>query len=405
MKGPSRGLGRVVVATGVSQAISALGLIVLQLAGPPASDIVSFGVQVGGTSLTGVVFGVVYNMTIGRPGFRAWRLSAMLAASLSVLTGVAAGIWFGLAQGSSVRPGVVALVIIAFGLGGGALAIAGVASVRLACLGSPVPFAAVFVLPNLGLLVGAALALVLGGVPPYVMPCAMWCLGSLAALVVYLRLPIPAPVTGVAGGVQGGEAGHALALGIGVVASSVLPLLYISAMAALPPGQLGIVYLLGRIGNSLVGLGVNSVLLVRFNWREVVRLSSKAADIGAAAATALLTAGWIAGELRGFPVVGYGLVGAGWIVLLSLAAVVGREANALRRSKAIMAKVSADTVLGAVAALVLFSQPSVSGYFGAFSLAAGVTVTVLSAGRGRPRTVVLGLVCTTISFLIIARGF
>ena len=60
---------RVAGVTALSQAVSAGALGVLQIVGPPWNDVVSFGVQVGGTSLTALVVGILYNLVLGRPDF------------------------------------------------------------------------------------------------------------------------------------------------------------------------------------------------------------------------------------------------------------------------------------------------------------------------------------------------
>lgn len=84
-------LGPVVALALLSQALSLAVTLALPLLGANAADTASIGSQIGLTSFTGVVVGIVYNIALGRPGFPYWQRWAVIAGALSfVFAGVQA---------------------------------------------------------------------------------------------------------------------------------------------------------------------------------------------------------------------------------------------------------------------------------------------------------------------------
>src|SRR4051794_31775601 len=131
-----------------SQVLSAISTLVLPVLGLPTADLYAAATQIGLAAFTGIVVGIIYNLAIGRPGFRSWKRWSAAAAAFSVGLSLAQ---YGLLTRNgfftviSQRDGL--LVFAAFGLGGAALSAAGVVGVRRACLGSPRLLAGITVVP------------------------------------------------------------------------------------------------------------------------------------------------------------------------------------------------------------------------------------------------------------------
>lgn len=397
----------VVAAMLVSQATAAAALLALPLLGAETADLYAVGVQAGNSALAGPVIGVLYMLVLGRPSFRRWRAAVVACAVFSLVIGAVSARLFltGTVSRDSISGGAVWLVLALFGVGGAFLAWAGVEAVRWACLGRPRPLAAVAVLPNICLavavLVTAALAGGLSGGTRVVLPAAVWAAGAVAAGVIgFLRRAKPArdetggpakdaPRTGL----------HAAALSLGVVVSTVLPTVLITAMAQLPPGTTIGVFLVLRVGTAFVGLGVNAVLMVEYSWTSGPRGLGRAPRLMtvAAAGSAVLACAAVHGNLPALAV--HSLAGVAWLIAILAAPVVMREVNARGLGGVVLGKVLLDLGLSASMAALLWARPSVAGYFGAYVVSQGVSIGVPAAHM---RSASLGLPAAVLSFAGIA---
>lgn len=394
----------------VSQILSAISTLVLPFLGLPTADLYAAATQIGLSAFTGVVVGIVYNLAIGRPGFRHWQAWSAVAAVFSI--GLALG-QFALLSGNgfftdvSQRDGL--LVFVAFGLGGAALSAAGVVGVRRACLGRPRLLAGITVAPNAGLLLAVlALAALQGHVDPavtHVAPAVVWAASSVGLLLFALRtgpvvdFAVPTTVSR-----AGGSTGQVAALGLGLITSSVLPAYYMAAVAGLATGVPFALYLTSKLGNSLVALGVNSILVVEYNWvgerREMTRIPEAFSVAGVISAVVALA-------MRDVdpPVLSYSFVALAWLLLLVPSAIVIREVNARRLSGVLVAKAVVDLVLAAAAAVLLMNRPSVTGYFGAFMVSLGVSIGIGGRGLGSRTLQFLGAASLVIAAAIVVRGW
>jgi hypothetical protein len=298
------------------------------------------------------------------------------------------------------------VILLAFGVGGAALAASGVVAVRSACLGRPRMLAGITIAPNAGMLLAVlSMALIKGHVAPAVVhlaPALTWAVASLVLLLVVLRAAsddavVPARPTALPSAQL-----QATALGIGVITSSVLPTFYVAAVAGLAAGTAYSLILISKIGSSLVSIGVNSVLVVEYNWVDERRMSTR---LPARFAVAGLVSAAVSMGLRelGEPAAAYVFAALTWLSLMVPSAMVVREVNKQRLSRVLTAKVGIDLMAAVTAAVWLTLHPSVTGYFGAFIASAAVTICI--GGRGlrsaRLQNLGLGALVVAAAFLVV----
>jgi hypothetical protein len=388
--------GTVVGLTLVSQVFSALSTLVLPLLGLKEADVIAVAAQVGYSSLTGVAMGLIYNLVIGRPWFSHWKKSTYFAAAFPfVVTGISVSLQASTGTLTEYSLG----SFLEFSIGGAALAVAGVWGVRLACEGNPKPLAGVSISPNLGMLLcvlgakalglhdGLSIALVGVG----------WCLGSASALLYVRRrlknrpLSIDVSTRGKPGEPRHGMALHLLALSLGLVVSSVYPPLFGNSTLQLATGTTFFLILTTKIVSSGVNLGVNSVLLVRYNWQNRPKYPGKLLNGTLASCLLLLLAGIACHQLGASNEVSYVTVALGWAGLTVGSAISSRFLNALRRGHWVLVRAVADLALGSLSVAVLTATPSATGYFGAFGISSAVTALVLGLSERRISTTLLSI--------------
>lgn len=360
-----RRFGPTMFTTLLSQGISAIALLSIVLLGPRVSDAYALAIQVGTSAFSGVILQVLYFVAVGRPWLRSWTMWTWLAAGFSVV--FSAGVVAVTAATAGITP-LTATSVLVFGAGGAFLAAAGVIGVRFAMIGRPVLMSGITIVPNVGLAVAAAAAWLAGARDTWgvYVPAIVWAVASLGVWIWCLRLRVP-PFEGDADPLDGPRArfAHAATLSAGLVGGTIYPSLFIGALHALPAGTTTVLFLVSRIGTSIVGLLVNSVLAVRFNWNSDVRSTAPLATwIGAAALVA--SGASLAAEAGGFTAAGYVLAGAGWAASLVAAPLVIREMHARRMVLAASVKTGADLVLVLTAGTWFLHSPSVSGFFGIY---------------------------------------
>ncbi|WP_419254473.1 hypothetical protein ACN2C6_03330 [Caulobacter sp. ErkDOM-YI] len=376
--------GPVLVATLASQAISATGLFILPFLGFEVSDVYSVAIQAGNGAFSGIVLGVIYSMAIGRPHFSHWNLFGRGSALFSlVLAVVATALIFRGSEENRLLPWQIITIMSSFGLGGAFLALAGTTAVREACQGRPLLLAAITIAPNSGLTIAAAISALflrtsaLGSVAPAL----TWAILS-GALLLLIRHRPPAELEtvgaeeAVVSESMRNQLLHAAALVIGVVTSTVLPTFFITATAQLPAGSTTTLFICARIGTALVSLGVNSILLVRYNWLLRSESNGLFPTIFMIAATACGAAAMFLARVLHLETAGHGFVLISWLACLVASPLVMREVNARRLAKLVMIKALADLVLATCVAFMLTARPSASGYFAAYMISQCVTTFV-----------------------------
>jgi hypothetical protein len=393
-----------------SQGLSALSTLLLPLLGLGAADLYSVAVQLGFASYTGVVMGVLYNLALGRPGFSAWRRWAVAAVLFSAALGLAQ--IFHLAND---RPfdGVAVADLIAilalFACTGAGLSVAGTIGVRQALMGHPRLLVGAVAAPNAGLLVGIlatlGAGLILPGSPPIVLPALFAAVATLVLAIAALRVggrpsPLPqAPRTG-----QGtGSTEHTIGLLTGVLTSTVIPMVFVVALTGLAAGTTFLAAFIAKIGNSVVSVGVNTVLTARYNWvgasgfrTKVPTVTALSGLVAAVVAVLALAADW--------NFVGNVSAVIAWLALVISSAMSIREINARALGRILLVKSAVDLILAVLAAVILVLSPSFAGYFGAFTVSAAVTVTAGFVVFGSRRTVAIGVACIVVAFLVLLTG-
>ena len=356
----------------------------LPLLGGKVSDSYSLALQVGFAALNGIVIGVVYNLAIGRPGYRHWRMSAVCAALFSGAVGAVVVAYVTLRLDHAGKAFALdSFNACVFAIGGAALAVAGVGAVRLACEGRPVGLASIAILPNTAFTIFVLPALFLrhsgwGEILPG--------LGWLAATFVLCawRLPDVRRESGAEAPHAVDMAGHRLQAGsllVGALTSSVIPTVILLAMSALPAGQTTAVYLVSRILTSVVGLGVTSVLLVKYNWNTTSTFDVR--PIWALVFAAGVAVGGSVAVHRAAPglrIWSYATLCAALLALLCAAAIMLREVNVRRMARIVATKVGIDGLVATLLTIGLFGRPSITGYFGVYMASQAVTIGVTAAG-------------------------
>lgn len=373
----------------LSQGISAFSLFLLPLLGLKVSDIYAIAMQIGTGPLNGLVMGVIYLLAIGRPNFAAWRASRMLILIFTVILTVIAFLLFrDRAETYALSLFEIIEITVAFGIGGFALALAGLRGVQLACMGRPWLLAGITILPNLGMALTTATIVTFAkhSVAAPVLPAASWMVINVLVCIGVLLHPLP-PMEPAASGIDGEEALrnkglHAIGLLIGVVTSTVLPIGFVSAVAAISTGAATALFLASRIGSALIGVLINSILLVQHNWsgttKSVGRYSSRMMTLA-------FVFGCLAVLLHFFGIadpVSYALVVVAWLGFLSAAPVVLRAANVCRLGSVILVKSGVDVIVTSIALFVLFRIPTVTGYFAIYMLSQCVTCLICGRALG-----------------------
>ncbi|GKV72797.1 hypothetical protein NCCP2145_21780 [Pseudarthrobacter sp. NCCP-2145] len=277
----------------------------------------------------------------------------------------------------------------------------------MALLGNANWLAGIAIVPNLSILLSLLVAIFLEPGIALLLPVVVWMI-SCGALAIYLttrRKSRDSDELEATLGRSSSERTHTLFLALSVLASAVVPTLAIAAVTQLPAGSAALIFIVGRIGTSLIGLGVNSVLMVRYNWNATQTTSARMYRVliltglaGVLIASAL--------ELANLSMASsYFVLSVSWIAMLVSGAIIGREVNAKRLTKVVAAKVIVDVVYALSAVGLLWIHPSVTGYFAVFMVSQAVTVLICSYGL-RLRTVPwLSAAMIVCSFGLIAYGW
>ena len=376
--------GPVLLTTCISQVTSAVGVLCLPLLGGSLGDIYAVGLQLGFASFTGVAASVVYNLAIGRPDFSHWKISAyvggFVALALALLVSAFAP---GAGLQHSFAP---QIIVLLFGLGGVALTVGGIAAVFLACMGDAVPFAGAAILPNVVLSISVPLIGLTTADSSLVgecLPAGLWSAACFATCMLLIRRARMLRV-GTVGTVVGDahdaphdrQGSHMSALIVAVVTSTVAPLVLVAGTTRLPAGTASTLFLITRIATSVVGLGVNSLLLVRYRWDASDAPTFKRfIPIAAIGAGGSFAAG-LAHLVLDRPYLGYGLAAVSLTLLLVPAAVLGRETNRRRYGRTLLFKGGVEVALIAAMLIIFWQHPSISGYFGVFMVSQALTIMI-----------------------------
>lgn len=369
--------GRAIFATAVSQGISAAAIFLLPFTlAASLSDDYAMGIQTGVAGFSGISIGVVYNLALGRPQYRRWRLSALLAGLASPVLGAITYLLLMVFHGQSLVHESTVPVLAIFSVGGAALAYGGVFAARLACLGRPIRLMTTTLAPSIALVAGLVIFQMTGGMIGMLTPALLWASTAIVqALLLHSRM-VSGPSEDLVSAQphSSNQVGrHTAYLILGAFTATVLPNVYMVALTQLPAGTLVWVFIVGRIGTAIVGLGVNTLLTVVYTWkkspRSPVRLLRNLAICGFISAAVSIT-------LRFSEVYWAGriLSVGSWLLLLIAAAVALRYMNFRADVGPIGMKTVADVVISVPFALFFAFAPSISGYFGVFAISQAVTL-------------------------------
>lgn len=397
-------VGPVMTATVASQLVAAAALAATPLLGLDVADNYALGIQIGNAAFAGVVMGVVYLLAIGRPWFDQWRTWSVVAGSFSVaLPLIVAIIHYALA-GPTHDPLRLPITLI-FGVGGAALAAAGVSAVREACLGQPIPLAALTIVPNAALLLSVVATALAGNEDLSAAPALVWaCACVLMRSLMRRPRKSAMPDRPRQPDDDDGRSIHTTALLTGVITSSVLPPLYISAVSQLRDGAATLLLLITRAGSSLVGLAVNSVLLVRYNWRTSSTVTGRLTTVLnlIALIMAIVAAGC---HWSGLRLASYVLAVCWWILPLIGAPLVMRELNARRMGRLVLTKALIDLAVCTVVLIVLTERPTFTGYLAAFVVSQGITSAVCGVGLASRALTVTGVLVAISALTLLIVGW
>lgn len=398
--------GAVILLTLASQVLSATSTLVLPVLGLDVADTYAIAAQVGLASVTGVSLGVVYNLAIGRPSFSSWRTWTVIAALFSFA--VCLGQYFILSASGAIQGDAryVLAVFLAFAVGGACLSATGIRAVREACGGRPRRLAGMTLVPNALLMV---CVIILGiahvrGPIAMVLPAVGWAIAGACCLAesMWRGERIAAlEVTPVASGERANRRIHTVALIIGVVSSSIIPAIVIGAATGLGAGIPYVLALASKLGNAIVSLGVNSVLMARYSWNSGGLRSTRGVEgivvAGcASAAIALATSGSTVASLASACVA--------WLCVIVASAIVVRELNARAVGSLVFLKAILDVIFAGSGALFFMNHPSAPGFFACFMLSAGVSIAVGSVGMRAWRLSCLGLLTIAFAIAILLGG-
>ncbi|WP_157811325.1 hypothetical protein [Microbacterium lacus] len=259
-------------------------------------------------------------------------------------------------------------------------------------------------MPNAGLLIGSLLGWLLGGMVP-LLGAILWASFSCIQAVTFWSLATRVKQEDLRN--ERGEAAkagpHAFALSVGAVTSAVLPNVYLSAVTLLGAGVASILFTVGRIGTSVVGIGVNSILLVLYSWKKSdFRVAGGVRALAIAAATFATAALLIPNLNQSLSYAGTVLM---WFILLVASAVALREMNARGRVGLVVFKVSLDLGVSLGLAALLLISPSVTGFFGAYSASQSVTLVAAGCMFKSPTITAAGVYCLVVSTMMVVFGW
>jgi len=392
-----------------SQAVSAISLFALPILGLGLSDAYSIAIQVGIGPLNGLVIGVIYLLAIGRPNFSKWKEANFAVAGFScLLTTIALIMLVARADHYRLPPWQIASITIFFGIGGIGLALLGIRGVRAACQGRPLLLAGCNIPSNAAI---SAVTLLIASVRPHgafvsVAPAAAWMFVNVIFGLWAVLAPFPDTGSDLGrpsldiGDSSSNKTSHAIGLIFGVITSTVFPMAFVSAVNHLKLVSASILFLASRIGNALIGVLINSVLLVRHNWnRESHRIGNFSSYVMALALITGISALLIA--RIGHPIfVSYPFILISWLASLSATPIVSREANSRRLGTAILLKSTVDFFSTGAFLAILFRSPTVSGFFGIYIVSQCITCAIYGRALGDNR-----LVALSVTMLGIAASF
>ncbi|WP_354348716.1 hypothetical protein [Pseudarthrobacter sp. PvP090] len=297
-----------------------------------------------------------------------------------------------------------------FALGGCALAVAGSYAVRLALSGSAASLAGIAIIPNIAILLGLLSSFIIADdTIAFVFPGAAWCVScfGLAFWLSRHRRPDALLLAGRTAEAEGpsSEKSHTFFLAFGVLASALVPALAIASITQLPAGSAALIFIVSRIGTSIVGLGVNSVLMVKFNWNTSRSVNGTTYYVLLGAALVFISAAFATKVSLVDPGVSYIFVGLSWVSMLVAAAIIGREVNARRMTKTVATKVVVDVALALCAVGILWFNPSVSGYFGVFAVSQAVTILICAIGLRQNLVSILAAASIATALLSVVFGW
>jgi hypothetical protein len=406
-----RRYGPIAFATLASQGISVLNLGLLAFLGLGVADVYAVAIQAGSGSYAGLVIGVVYLLAVGRPNFAYWTHFALASAAFSLLIGlIAFAVSANLGGDDTVSIWQRGIVFAAFGVGGSFLAAAGVRAVRAACYGRPLYMATVVVAPNLAMIAATSAVLLLARDSDHaiVMPALFWALGS-AAQYGYLytrKLERPAdivdkiePESALNGTV------HAIALLLGVITSAILPTFYLAATTQLASGATTLLFLIARVGNALISIGVNSILMVRYNWRNQTHSGGRVSSFLFAVCVVMGTAAFVMHYFAGLNLAATVVYQLAWFAALAAAPLVMREVNARRLSYYVLAKTAVDLTISSVVAYLLTQTPSATGFFAAYAISQCTTGFVCALALKDRLLAATSLAAFAVSCVVLLTGW
>lgn len=376
-------------------------LAILATSGTRSGDVIALGLQVGTASLATLVTSVVYLLAVGRPSFQAWRSSAFTVAGFSFALGGMAVLLLPETQ-TSVEGVAVPLL---FSAGGGVLAAAGVYAVRLACEGRPAYLAALTVGPNLLALACLLPTRVAFGEAPAVLPGVGWFAGCVVAFVVVMRTTHSTPQapsdTEAYVEAPGNWRLHLIGNSGSALVGAILPIVYVSAMTSLDPGVAAVTFAITRIGTSIVSLGVNSILMVRVNWKNEVPQTGRLVTV-AFALSAVLAGACLFFDSSGD--VALGLLVVAWVIAIVATPFVTRVAHAQRLGTAFAVKFAAELLVQVPATFVLWSMPSSVGYFAVNLSISAIAVSVIGYFNRSHAQCLLGVLAVALSWACLFHG-
>lgn len=395
----------------LSQAISAFSLSLLPLLGLRVSDIYAIAVQTGTGPYNGLVLGVVYLLVIGRPSFSDWRLVNFSVILFSICL-TAYSTYSALKNphvGGISRSEIVGIILL-FGAGGLALGLASVSGVRQACLGRPWYLAGVTMLPNLSMSGATGISFLLhsrySGLS--VAPAAAWSCGAALTAAILLSRKIPMVSKTVSEGpseTRANKALHVAGLIIGLVTSTVLPIGFVTAAGKLSSGSATILFLANRIGSAIVGVFVNAVLMVKINWADPGKLSTRYSFAFPVLSSTLILLGLTLHSSLHAATTSYIVIALSWLLITCSTPILLREAN-VRRLGAVLTIKSIIDLTASTCALVAFQKhPSATGFFGASMISQGITCAVCGSAFKDKKLVIASSAGLILSTFILLRGW
>lgn len=404
-----RRFGPMMLATVSAQATSAVALItVAATLSPSTSDTYVIGMQLATAPLSAVVIGVVYNATVGRPGYRRWWRFAIGSLLFGLTTAVVVLMVTALTgrAGSDLWSSGAVTIVLSLAGGGIILASLGVFAVRDALQGSPLGLATLSLPSNLALIATCVVvALTKASLDLTTLPALAWSATAvIQGVVVVVRSykRTGATTTPSAPSAEYSKMPeHVIALGVGALTASVFPALYVAIASELSAGTATVVFIAGRLGAAGIGLFVNAILTVQYRWAQPRQEHGRSLATAASAISLPVGAGaflWHAVDSSSMGP--YALTAVFLFGLLAAAAVSLRELNARLSVRAIGVKGALDLVASTLAVAAYAATPSITGYFGAFAVSQAVTLCVSSVALRSP-----WLTALAITNLLLAAAF